>query len=119
MLKRTDILSGSGRAKTLKVSTPEWGGEKAHVFVRVLTADQLPVVNKVVKKASGGKESDASLLVLWCILGVCDAKGKPLFKDDDHGKLMKEPLGAVNRCAMAFIKVNHLIEETDEERKKN
>ena len=117
MLKRNDILNGNGKVKkTIKVSTPEWGD---HVFVRRLPASELPLVTKIQKKSEGGKESEASLAVWWCIVGICDAKGKRLFRDTDHKALMEAPLGAIARCAMAFAEFNHLTEEADEKRTKN
>lgn len=117
MLSRDDILNSNGRIERVrKVSTPEW---KGHVFVRRISADELPTVTKIQKKAQAGKESEASLAVWWVIVGVCDAKGKRLFKDSDHAKLMKAPIGAISRCALAFAEFNHLTEEEDEKRQKN
>ena len=106
MLSRKDILGVNGRVvRVRKVSVPEWG-PKEHVFVRMLPASDFPAVQKIQKKAEGGKEGDMSLAAWWCILGVSDAKGKRMFTDSDHARLMQEPLAAVTRCAEAFADFN-------------
>lgn len=107
MLKRSDIFSSNGHstARVRKVPTPEWSA-KGHVFVRMLPASELPSVQRIQEKAASGKTSEAALAAWWCVLGVCDAKGKRLFKDSDHSKLLNEPLGAVARCAMEFADLN-------------
>jgi len=117
MLTRTDFLDGNKRLSLVcKVPMPEWGD---HVYVRRIPADELPAVNRIVEKAQSGKEDDVSLAAWWCVMGICDAKGKRLFKDSDHAKMMKRPLVAVTRCAMAFGDFNHLTDDADGKRKKN
>jgi len=120
VLKRNDILNGTGRVKkTQKVSTPEWGGEKAHVYVRMLPADELPLLQRYQKRAGDGKESEASVMAWTMILGVSDAKGVRLFRDNDHAKLMKEPLATLVRCCGAFNDLNGFTDEASEKRTKN
>lgn len=106
MLSRKDIFGAKGRvARVRKVEIPEWG-PRGCVYVRMLPADEFPAIQKVQKKAEGGKESDVSLAAWWCVLGVSDAKGKRLFTDSDHARLLQEPLAAVMRCAEAFAEFN-------------
>jgi len=99
----------------LKVATPEWGD---CVYVRRIPASELSEINRIQKKSEGGKESEASMAVWWCILGVCDNKGKRLFKDSDHKELMEAPLGAIARCAMAFAEFNSLTDDAEAALKK-
>lgn len=104
-----------------KVQTPEWAEDGIDcVYIRRLGADVYPEVQRTAErhKRDAAKLTEAELLAEWCVIGLCNAKGKQLFQKRDAKVLAKAPLTLLERCAMAFMKSSGLSERADRRRKK-
>ena len=107
MLGREEILKADERLKLVKVSVPEWtteGAKDPHVWVRQLSAG---VALSVAEKFSD-EDADKSEIVDWCIIGVCDDKGEPIFAETDRPALLRGPVAPLMRCSQAIADINGL-----------
>ena len=125
MLTREAIVQSEKTFKVRRVSTPEWalsenGATDAHVFVRTLAADQAGAVQAlaVEHKDADSHDKEARAMAGWCVLGVCDADGLPLFTDTDIPALLVRPLMPLQRCASAIMELNGVTEEAEGAEKK-
>lgn len=105
-LTRDKIVKASRSFKMKRVETPSWGD--GYVYVRALRASQAGDVQRIAQEQEKGTLDDIGGLARWCILGVCDAEGNPLFTDADMYMLLNGPLVAVQDCALAVMELNGL-----------
>lgn len=115
-LTRDDIRKASKRLRTKRIETPGWG--EGHVYVRALSAQQAGDIQRIAQEQEKGTLDDISGLARWCIMGVCDVKGNPLFTVDDMPMLLDGPLVPVQDCALAIMELNNLAVQRNERQEK-
>lgn len=116
--KRTFILE--------KVSVPEWNYEgvepaDAYVYVRTLGGDQAGAVRELAERqeAAEGKDQEALSMAGWCVLGVCDEQGHPLFTTNGIPALIARSLVALQRCSAAVLALNDITVREEEDASKD
>ena len=121
-LSREAILKAKPGDGLQKVSTPEWGGKASHVYVRRIRASGYVTIQKLATRLKGGvaAHDDAIASVLaWCMITMCDAEGKALFKPTDVNKLMELEFAPLQRCFTAAMDVNGFSEDAGDDAAKN
>ncbi len=117
-INSTAMRKQQSHVRVKKIETPEWG-EGGYVYVRYLDASDARRIQEIVPASDNGKPDEAMALVDWCVLGVCDKSGAPVFSAADIDSLLRAPLAVIQRCANAILKINGLTEEGESERKKS
>ena len=98
-----------------KVSVSEWNYEgvdpaEAYVYARTLGGDQAGAVRDLAERqeAAEGKDQEALSMAGWCVLGICDAQGHPLFTNESIPALIARSLVALQRCSAAVLALNDI-----------
>ena len=122
ILTKKQILDADDVKKEL-VKVPEWGGA---VYVWSMTASdkdqfEMSIVEADVDKK--GKMVRTNKLDNYraklCVLCIKDAKGKPIFDENDITALGKKSAAALQRVFNAATKLNRITEDDIEEQIKN
>lgn len=107
-LSRQSILDARTPALEI-VEVPEWGGA---VFVRSLSLGAMLALSPKLQR-----DGDVSVdLVIAC---VCDEAGDLVFTEEDADQLRELHYGAMQRVALAALKLNRLRGEDTEALAKN
>jgi hypothetical protein len=111
---RAAILNGKSGLKVKKVPVPGWvpGDKKAYVYVREFRGEDATEVRTLCADALKPDASEAELVARWCVLGVCDAKGRRLFTPDDVPELLLRALMPLQRCAIEVMRMNGIAADT-------
>lgn len=118
MLKKEQILSAQD-VKIEPVAVPEWGGE---IFVREFSGRSRAEVIAFLsaKKKAGEEQVEASVYEVFPLvirLAACDDKGQLLFDASDIETLKDRNGKALERVALAAMKLNGLTKGAGEEAK--
>lgn len=118
-LKRADVLRACKNLGVEKVFAPQWAtGKDKHVYVRVLpaTEDVYETVQKLAADLKAKKITGPQNMAGWCVLGVTDAQGVPMFKAGDQSTLAKGPLTPLTDCFVKLLKLNGITGAKDPEK---
>ena len=116
MLSAAEILASGGKLHLETVSTPEWGGPGTSTYIRQLSGLEAGATQKVASAHVEDKGNEGRSLARWCILGCCDDKGVPIFKDEQLDALVKTPMAALQRCTFAIMRLNGVTAEESEKK---
>lgn len=104
VLTRAQALKCKGFKKR-KVPLPELGKDY-FVYVRTFSTKMLLVMQDM-QEALGDTDANAGRAMAGsCVLGICDAKGQPIFTPDDMDALQDWPFAALVRCANVVTDLN-------------
>ena len=118
MLTGAEILASGGKLHLESVPTPEWGGPGASTYIIRLSGLEASATQKCAAAHVDGKGMEGESMTRWCVLGCCDANGKPIFSDADRAALIKTPMAALQRVTFAIMKLNGITKEEEETEKK-
>ena len=116
-LTREAFLEATASLGVEKVPLP-YLGDDAHVYVRKISATESPKVRELAAAQTDGKLDEARAQASWCVLGVCNSQGQPLFTEADIEALMAGQLVPIQHCAVEVMRFNGITEEAEAERKK-
>lgn len=117
VLTRAQALKCKGFKKR-KVALPELGKDY-FVYVRTFSAKMLRAMQDMQEVLGDADANAGRAMAASCVLGVCDAKGGPIFTLDDVDALQDWPFAALVRCANAITDLNaDLAESAGTARKK-
>lgn len=112
MLTREQILN-TVDISIKEIQVPEWGGS---VFIRQLSRGEQDTYLKrqysetKLKTDNKAKNQEISAVNMYghdaylCACGICDADGKPLFKQSDVDELKKKNGAIIGRLAIEIVK---------------
>jgi hypothetical protein len=107
------------RFKKRKVPLPELGKDY-FVYVRTFSAKMLLEMQHMQEVLGDTDAKAGRAMAGSCILGVCDAKGQPIFTLDDVDALQEWPFAALVRCANAVTDLNTgMVADAETARKKS
>jgi hypothetical protein len=112
--KRAAILNGKHKLKVKRVPVPNWvpGDKKAFVYVRQFRGEDAGEMRQLCADSMKSDANESALQARWCVLGVCDAKGKRLFTPDDVAALLERALIPLQRCAIEVMRINGIAVDT-------
>lgn len=102
MLSRDSVLTASD-ATFSTVDVPEWGGQ---VRIRQLTGKQQEITNKINDAKCAEPISFGGYAAAIVCYGCIDESGKRLFLDTDAKAIGERDASAVNRVALAIMKLS-------------
>lgn len=109
-LTRKAGLAFSGKHNRRKILLPEFGADE-FAYIRVMDADDLVRLQELDGELSDADAKTGTAMAAWCVLGICDEHGKPLFTEADLPKIKKWPYFTLVRCANAIAELNGVTEE--------
>lgn len=117
-LTRKAGLAFGGHNKPRKIALPELG-EGEFAYIRIMDADDLIRLQELDSELSDADAKTGTAMAAWCVLGMCDEKGKPLFTEADLPKIKRWPYFTLVRCANAIAELNGATEEAMKVSKKD
>lgn len=97
-----------------RLEVAAWGGV---VYAKMLRASDAKKITDLMK---GAPEEDEAREVwsqaAWCAIGICDKDGNRLFDDDDVTRLLEEPIGVIQQCGLAVLRLNGYIDDGESEK---
>lgn len=112
-LSAADILAIDDLGRE-KIEVKEWNG---HVYMRVLSMEEVESLTKDSADKGGGKKEISNTKILAAVL--CDEKGKLLFDEKQIADLGKKNSRVILKLVKEALRINGLDVEAEEKQVKN